>query len=160
MEEFEIKKTKDRGQGLFAKRDFDKGTVILHFGGQYITRQEIIDQKIPTSVSDRFLQIGTDLFLVINDHSQFLNHSCSPNCYIKITVNNAFLLAAIPIKRGDELFFDYSTTETSESSDWQMNCSCGAYACRKVISGFHLLPADKKTKLIADGMVPKYLLNS
>jgi SET domain-containing protein len=158
MVDFEIKKTKDRGQGLFAKRDFDKGAIILHFGGGTITREEIIANNISNEVSDRYLQIGTDLFLVIKDHSQFLNHSCNPNSYIRIAVNNAFLVAAKPIKKDTELTFDYSLTDNSELHQWAMNCSCGAYACRKTISGFQHLTQEHKDKLIAKGVVPKYNL--
>jgi hypothetical protein len=158
MQDFEIKKTPNRGQGLFTKRDYEKGAVILHFGGATITRQEMLDNKIPRDVSDRYLQIGADLFLVITDHSQFLNHSCDPNCYIRVVVNNAFAIAAKPIRKDTELTFDYSLSDSSNPDEWQMNCSCEAWGCRKFISGFQHLPQEKKDKLIEKGFVPKYNL--
>ena len=67
---------------------------------------------------------------------RFLNHACAPNCRV---VGRA-LRAIAPIKKGDEITFDYDATEYDMASPFR--CLCGAPACRGTIRGYrHLKPA-------------------
>ena len=158
MENFVIKDIPGRGKGLFAKRPFDKGSILFKFNGNQISSKEIITNNIPSNVSQHYLQINTDLYLDIGqDASLFVNHNCNPNCYVKIRINTAFLLAYIPIKEGQELVFDYSTTSTDKMEDWSITCKCAKFGCRRVISGFQYLPEDKKERYIKAGIVPNYV---
>lgn len=67
---------------------------------------------------------------------RFLNHSCAPNC----RVVGRTLRAIAPIKKGDEVTFDYDATEWDMASPFA--CMCGAPTCRRRIRGYrHLKPA-------------------
>lgn len=159
MKEFTIKDSFGKGKGIFSNAVFEKNQVLFKFDGKKITTEDLKD--LSRYDSERLLQIGADLYLNVKEHfGVFINHSCNPNCYIKMAVNNAFLVAARPIAVNDELCFDYSTTSTDTADAWSMTCNCHPYNCRKVISGFSTVPAPHRAKLISLGMVPGYVVKS
>jgi len=151
---FLIKNSK-HGQGLFTTIPFPANEILFRFEGKSISKE--VATKHPNN--SKLLQISADKYLDLGFHySVFANHSCNPNCYVKTSINTAFLISLRPIKTGDELFFDYSITSTDTLDTWQMNCKCDKFACRRVISGFDTLPKDKQKKLIELGIVPTYQL--
>jgi SET domain-containing protein len=155
MDNFVIKDTATKGQGLFATKNFGKNEVLFKFVGN-----QIIDLKdIPSSTSDRFLQVGPELYINIEKHfSVFVNHACNPNTYVKIASGTAFLLSLRPISIGDELTYDYALTSTDSPDTWSMECKCAPFNCRKLISGFRIIPEAQQKKLIAANLVPKYVI--
>jgi hypothetical protein len=69
---------------------------------------------------------------------RFLNHSCEPNTRLVFRT----LVAKQPIRPGEEITFDYDTTE------WDMDapfpCACGSASCRGLVRGYrHLTPAQR-----------------
>lgn len=139
-----------KGLGIFAKADFEKGSVILEFNGPILTRKEI------PAGEDRYLQIGKDTFIgPSGDADDYVNHSCIPNCGVFIVGNRALLKAIVLIQKGTEITFDYSSTSTE--NDWSMPCKCGTFACRKVIGGYKSLDELTKERYKVLGMVPDYL---
>src|SRR5258708_29394693 len=156
MSDFIIKESQGKGKGLFSTKDFGINEILFKFDGEKISAESAF--KLPNN--DRLLQVGSQLYLDLGTHySVFINHLCSPNCMIKISVNMAFLLSTRQIKSGDEITFDYSLTSTETLDTWSMRCDCHRFYCRKIISGFSTIPAGQKMKLIADGMVPDYVIN-
>src|ERR1700744_1613864 len=107
MAEFLIKPSKLGGNGLFAVKSFGKGSVLMRLDGVKLSGEDLMKLS-PKEESDAF-QIGKDLFLDLRGKSHFfINHSCTPNCYIKVLTNTAFLMSAIPIAAGSELTIDYA----------------------------------------------------
>lgn len=156
--EFLIKNSQGRGKGLFTVDSIGKNEILFKFEGKNIHAGEAY--KLPDKESERFLQIGPQLYVDLGNHySAFTNHDCNPNCYVKIAVNTAFLLSSRPINAGDELFFDYSFTSTETPDTWSMKCNCHPFTCRKIISGFSTIPKIQQTKLISAGMVPNYVVS-
>lgn len=156
MTGYEIRDTKTKGKGLFALRHYDKGHVIFRFEGKFVSFDEA--REASPNVSERYLQIGQDLYLDVNkDVSAFTNHSCKPNCYVKIAINNAFLISLHPILPGEELTFDYALTSTETHETFSMPCNCNHYGCRKVISGFSTLPEAQQKSSIELGLTPRYI---
>ncbi len=50
------------------------------------------------------------------------------------TKNNGMgIFASQDIKKGEEITFDYSSTEADPY--WKMKCKCGSFNCRKIING-------------------------
>jgi hypothetical protein len=88
-----------------------------------------------------------------------LNHSCEPTAAIRKENNQLFLFAARPIRRGDEIAFDYSTT-LGDDDIWTMRCNCGHRSCRARIKRFGSLPAALKENYVDRGMVPKYIIET
>ena len=71
---------------------------------------------------------------------RFLNHSCRPNAAVQGTL----LVAITPISAGDEVTFDYNTTELEIACPFTCHCGhCGG----AMIRGFaHLSPAEQRER--------------
>lgn len=153
-----IKKNTAGRKALFTDRSYDKEDLVMKLNGHKLTGAEIA--KMPKEIQAEYLQIGTSLYLDMEkENESFINHSCVPNCYIKAIVNSAFLVALIPIAKGDELTFDYSLTSTDKPEEWQIQCNCHRFYCRGKISGFDSIPAEKKKEAIDEKIAPRYILN-
>ena len=106
----EIRLIKQGMRGLFANRTFDKGEIILLLKGNYFNK--------PTRTS---IQIG-DQHL---EHYEggYVNHHCDPNT--KVIVPNftpPFLVATKNIELGEEITFDYESTEEELVSPFKCEC--------------------------------------
>ncbi|KAL3697909.1 hypothetical protein R1sor_011985 [Riccia sorocarpa] len=81
---------------------------------------------------------GYDLLVVDAMHkanfASRLCHSCRPNCEAKITaVNNRYIIGVYtlrPIKRGEELTFDYNSVTESKEEFENARCLCGTQGCK------------------------------
>jgi SET domain-containing protein len=71
---------------------------------------------------------------------RFINHSCDPNCFIDI--RKMQLIALSDIEPGEEITFDYTTTEFEMAAPFYCNCNSGN--CLKHIRGKKYL-AEKLT---------------
>jgi len=60
-----------------------------------------------------------------------INHSCDANVWFHGSENK--FLARRDIKKGEEVTYDYGTTECNPK--WSMNCLCGLPCCRGRITG-------------------------
>lgn len=139
--ELHIKSTKI-GKGVFADKDYDKDEKVLSFQGKAITKDEI---KNP----DYVIQVGKNKYLdKSGGFDDYANHSCNPNCGIR----ERDLVAIKPIKKGEEITWDYAT---SIDDDWEMKCKCGESNCRKVVKKFTKIP-DRYIKL---NIIPNYVRN-
>lgn len=137
--------------------DIPQGVPVIEFTGKIYSEDELKTLNVP--IEDA-LQVGPKTFIGpsgnITDH---INHSCNPNCLLHITGVRAILYSLHVIKAGTELTFDYSTSSTDLLNIWKMNCKCGSYNCRKVISGYQYLSEDLKKDYVARGLVPIFLTN-
>lgn len=57
---------------------------------------------------------------------RFLNHSCEPNCYLRVFRRRVEVYTTRPIPAGSELTVDYGLTPHKGG----MTCRCGAQTCR------------------------------
>lgn len=157
MKNIEIRNTKNKGKGIYALVHFEPNQVILGFKGKIINSKTV--DELPTTKTDLLLQIYNDTYLDLSgDLSIFLNHNCSANTGIRILAKSAFLISTRTIQANEELCFDYSTTSTDTLDEWSMQCKCGAWNCRKVISGFQYLPEKEKERYLKMNIVPDYVL--
>jgi len=131
-----IKKKKNNiGYGLFTSEEICKGELVIDFSnspGKLINTKEA--DALFKKGFDYILQIDENSFLAATNEqeledSDFLNHSCNPNCGIKDKVK---IVAMRNIEPGEEITFDYAM---SESSKYKMKCSCQSPNCRKIITG-------------------------
>lgn len=140
LSQIEVRQTKDRDKGIYAKRDFNIGEIVLIFQGN----------ELVTEGGHHTLQIGQNEHLLVDEPQRYVNHSCDPNCGIK---GRTILVAMKPIKQGEEVTFDYAMTEYSCSG---LQCLCGAKNCRGKITGFDKLPDDFRERY--KGFISDYLL--
>ncbi len=123
--------TPGKGYGSVAREPINAGEVVAGFGGRCITRDEF--DLLPTSQQVRSLQIDDNLYMAgapEPEPADFINHSCDPNCSPSGSV---ILIAARDIEVGEELTYDYATTDGSDYDEFE--CACGGPSCRGKVSG-------------------------
>ena len=153
MKSLTVKKTKYRGRGIFANRNFKKGEKILDIKGKIITLEQL--KKLGKYALAHHLQLNENICIgPSKDLDDLINHSCDPNAGIKIRGKKAILISIRNIKRGEEITCDYSTIT---DDDWKMRCKCGCENCRKTIKKFQTLPKKLQQKYIKLGVVAKYI---
>jgi len=140
----------DVGLGVFANRDIRPGEGILAFGGPVIDFAET-KRRGPWECMP--MQIGQNQYYDTQPPGVFVNHSCEPNAGIR---NDHDLVALRPIRPGEEVRFDYSTT--MEEHSFTMRCLCGTAHCRGVVADFSTLPPEVQARYVAERMVMSFIL--
>ncbi len=131
-----ILKTRNKGFGVFTNRNFSKGEVVVY--GKMV---EILSERTIHS-----FQIDDKTHVQLDMISRTINHSCEPNTGIRNNIFQAYdFIALRNIKKGEEITWDYETTEYISIS--VKNCLCGSRNCRRVLRGF---------KYRADELLKKY----
>lgn len=91
-------------------------------------------------------QTATDTHREFDEPARLLNHSCDPNLGIRDNAFGAFdFLALRPIAAGEELTWDYATSEYHSIA--VPECHCGATTCRRTITGYEHLTAAERFRL-------------
>lgn len=73
-----------------------------------------------------------------------VNHSCDPNCGVRLNAEDAFdFVARRAIRAGAEVTFDYAMRNFT-IDHFPAVCLCGAQGCRGSITGWKDLPAARK----------------
>jgi hypothetical protein len=139
-------RTKSTNKGLFAKVDFKMGDTIFTWEG--IEK----NGRYPWYVGDRWLQIGKYRWIAPfgNNPGYYINHSCNPNAGIKDSIK---IVAMKNIRRGEEVTFDYSTSESENG--WYLVCNCGNKNCRGIIRSYEFLSTELRLKY--RGFISEYL---
>jgi|SRR5579872_4169191 len=131
---WEVKETKNRGLGVFAKKEIKRGTVIGDYLGKLIDTSLIFDPELEKD--------GLYLMWYTNDASIYpdrtkpgiylFNHSCEPNCYFFIYKWHTLFYALRDIKRGEELTVSYMLSPEQlwdERGECTHSCLCGSKSC-------------------------------
>ena len=148
-----IIQTKQKGKGYITTKQIPKNAPILEFKGTIETI------KIHDKSNENFLQISESRYLnIYEEFGLYVNHSCDPNCYVRIAGHRAFLYSLYVIQPNSELTFDYSLTCTNTIDQWNMSCKCGSSICRNIISGFQYLSEDIKIKYKKLNILPNYII--
>ena len=144
------------GKGIFTRRKIPANTRILEFTGDRVIR-EIVDQALADGGPDSFLQIDENFFIGSSGHvDDYVNHSCDPNCGLEFAGGRIYLKSIKPIKRGQELTFDYATSQ--KSFPFRFLCRCGSVECRGEIGDYNEIPVSRKVHYQSMGVVAPYLL--
>lgn len=157
----EVRKSGIEGLGLFTKYDIRPGEIICVFQGEVIGIPELKNRYAEGKerITDP-LQISERLYLDIDRPYCCANHSCSPNAGI---IREATLISLRPIRGGDEITYDYSTTEWTwkrfgKNKEWEMDCKCDSPKCRRLITQFHLLPREVKMRYYHLGALQDFII--
>lgn len=134
---WQIKTTKNKGQGIFAKKIIPKGTVIGDYIGT-VVRTKDVDLK--DEAENMYLMYYHDQASILPDLTKpgihLLNHSCQPNCWVYTLCGHTLVFALSDIKPNEELTIDYLLAPKSEfCNPCKHSCKCGSKKCRK---SFHL----------------------
>lgn len=138
-----IRSTAEKGWGVFADSQIEKGNRVFVLTGQRIENDHLCELVDAGKLrNDDPLHIGEGMYLILDSLSNLFNHSCDPNLGIR-GVGELFALRNI--LQGEELCLDYSTTVPPgwSSADWSMECHCGSAMCRRVLGHVLTLPAER-----------------
>ena len=136
-----VKKSGIDRKGVFAKKDFKEGEVVIIWKPKKIVSKKE-RKKLPKDEQNHTAPTGDGRYIVMGVHERYVNHSCNPNTYAK---NNSSI-ALNNIRKGEEITCDYSI---SGIDDWTMKCLCGSKNCRKKVYGnFFKLPKRLQKKYV------------
>ena len=120
------KRSRLHGYGVFAAEPIPKNKRIVDYAGELIRNANSLEREV------KYLEQGCIwVFRVSRTWSRdaavggniarFINHSCTPNCWIEIDVKKKtiWIRASRLIEPGEELTYDYSTV-----GDHTIQCRC------------------------------------
>ncbi len=144
---YELLDSLEKGEGIFATKQFHIGDIVM------IGKIEEDDIEKNHSHAS---QMGEFRYALHGGKITKVNHSCSPNCGIKLNITGAHdFIAMQTIEIGDEVTFDYAMRNYCIEY-FPYKCCCGADNCRGSISGWKNLPDSIKLKY--KGFVAPYLI--
>jgi SET domain-containing protein len=122
------------GLGVYARQPLAPGQVILRGWGTVIPHR-----------TRHSIQIDFYHHVVIDSPIQLINHSCEPNCGLLIRrgIESVEVHALRPIAVGEELTWDYATTE-SAIDFMDGPCLCGSPSCRGRVTGYSDLSPETR----------------
>jgi hypothetical protein len=118
-------------------------------GGGHVLRIEGVRTRRPTALS---VQIGANAHIDIDRKLgletqldrypwRFMNHSCDPNTLI----DGQDVIAVRTIRPGEEVTFNYNTTEFDMAVPF--DCLCGSFFCAGVIRGYRHLSDEQRRRV-------------
>lgn len=133
-----VKESGIHSNGVFTNIDIKKGTKIIEYLGEKITKQEAeirCDKMFEMSKSNP--QLGAVYIFELDDQydidgdfdynfARLINHSCNPNCEIDISEGHIWIVALKDIKTGEELTYNYEY-DFEDYTDHP--CKCGSANC-------------------------------
>lgn len=135
-----------KGEGIFATKEFQINDIVMV--GK-------IEKRLDHNHSHAS-QIGENTYVFHAGFISKVNHSCNPNCGIKVNSNDAHDFVAMKnINSGEEITFDYAMRNFGIDY-FPKICKCGSDKCRGKITGWKDLSLKKKEEY--KGYVAPYLL--
>jgi hypothetical protein len=143
------------GSGVFTLRKFGANVRLLEFVGPILVT-DAHRVALGQSDIDEFLQISAHEYLGPSGGlDDFVNHSCEPNCGLNFTDNGIYLTTLRRLDAGEEISFDYATTQNAYP--YRFHCHCGSLSCRGEIGDFDELPVALKWHYHDLGVLPPWL---
>lgn len=131
-----------KGKGIYAVRPFAKGEVLCVWGGDILNRAQL--ETCTPEQQTHAVQVEEGLYIVPHrdpEPADYANHSCEPNAGVK---GQIALCAMRDIAAGEEVCFDYATTDSSDYDEF--DCLCGTPSCRGKVRGNDWARADVQQK--------------
>lgn len=127
-----VGRSKIDGRGCFATVRFAKGRKIAELTGERVSRLAAARRmrgrrRLHICAIDSYWGIDASRG---GNGTQFINHSCAPNSFIRIIRGHIIFFALRDIEPGEEITLDY--VESYHADDYR--CRCKADACRGTIN--------------------------
>lgn len=127
---WEIRETKSKGRGVFAKKPISKATVIGDYTGKLI---HIKDIDFEGEKKNLYLMNYSDKIGIYPDLRKsgvhLINHSCSPNCWIYKYKEHTLVFALKKIQKDEELTISYLLPPKMSCNNCTHTCFCGGKNC-------------------------------
>lgn len=164
-----VEKSDIHNNGVFAKINIPKGTKVIEYVGDKVTKKESdrrADLTLNKNKADE--NHGMVYLFTLNrwhdldgdvpwNTAKYINHSCDPNCEVEIDKKDRIWIISIKdIKKGDEINYDYGY----DLEDFHKHqCLCGSDNCiGYIISEDHRPKLYKKLDNMGDEL-SKYKLD-
>ena len=130
----EVRECPGKGRGVFSTKPFKADDIVI---------VGIIEQVLDGN-NAHALQVGEHTYVFPGELTSNLNHSCDPNCGIRVNEAGAYDFVAMRnIRVDEEITFDYAM-ENYSIIYFPKKCLCGSTNCRGMIVGWKNLTAEKK----------------
>lgn len=128
---WEVKAAKDKGKGVFAKKNINPGVVIGDYIGKVVKTAE---ENIWEKDIGLYLMYYHNQASIYPDRSQngihLLNHSCTPNCWMYTYKGHTLFFTLRQIFTGEELTISYLLSPKDEyCRPCTHICKCGSNVC-------------------------------
>lgn len=106
---------------VVATGPIEKGEIVCIFVGDVITKKEL--DQLPKDVQCESLQLAPEIYQIASknpknreafDAAEYFGHSSTPNTFL---MGNNVLVAGKDIKKGEEVTYDYGTSDTAGNPD-------------------------------------------
>lgn len=119
------------GRGCFSTASFERWRKIAEYTGERISAKEAKRRAGRRrlricAINDRWSLDGSRG----GNGTHYINHSCTPNAFMKILYGHILFLALRDINPGEEITIDYESTLHSDTK----RCTCRAPTCRGTIN--------------------------
>lgn len=144
----ELRKTFNKGKGVFATKPFIKNQVIIKGVISVVLRHN----------SRLASQVAIGRYIIHEGLNNKVNHSCYPNCGVRVNETGAYdIIARRTILIDDEITIDYATRNYTINY-FAEPCKCGTIKCRSIIKGWKEIGPGLRQIYIDRGLVAPYLL--
>jgi SET domain-containing protein len=128
MQTLEVKPSPIDGRGVFAAARLRARRKIGELHGTLITHQEARRRAMHTR-RIAIVEFDDGIALDATDDVclRYVNHSCSPNTFMRRIGHRVEFYALRAIRRGEELTCDYGETH----HEGKLPCRCGSAGCRE-----------------------------
>ncbi|GAB5560159.1 MAG: hypothetical protein SynsKO_18060 [Synoicihabitans sp.] len=125
------------GYGLYASKDIPKGTQVIEYVGEKITKAESDRRDEARRARQDAGDDGCVYLFILNKRydidgdvpwntARLINHSCDPNCETEYADGGIWISSTRDIAAGEELSYDYGF----DWENWEEHpCLCGAPTC-------------------------------
>jgi hypothetical protein len=132
-----VRGSRIHGRGMFASQVIPKGTRIIEYVGERITkaegwRRELARQERARRGGDGCIyifELNTKVDIdgsVLWNTARYINHSCEPNCESQVVRGRVWIVSLREIQPGEELTYDYYYDYDHYH---EHPCRCGAKTC-------------------------------
>lgn len=133
-----VKSSSIHNKGVFAAKDIPKGTKIIEYVGDIVSKDESeLRSDMTTKKNEKDASHGAVYIFELNkkfdidgdvswNTAKYINHSCDPNCEVEFIGDHIWIVSIRDIKKGEELNYDYGY----DMDDYEDHvCKCGAKNC-------------------------------
>jgi SET domain-containing protein len=124
-----VGKSRIAGKGLFVAQDIKKGTRLIQYTGQKISKEETARQL---ALGNPYICYFNERYDIdgrpLKNKARYINHSCDPNCQIQSTSRSIWIVARRDIDAGEELTYRYDYAYDPETYT-DFPCYCGTKNC-------------------------------
>ena len=137
----DVRNSDIHGRGVYASQDIETETQIIEYLGEYINK-ELSEERAWEQAAKAEENGEAAVYIFTLDKkwdidgnvpwndARLINHSCEPNCEAWIEEDQIFIYSIKPIKKGEELTFDYGfDIECYQDHP----CLCGKPSCKGYI---------------------------